>query len=68
MKEKHDIGTEPEVLFRENEFDLTTAVLAGDQALELRLFTPHLITTSQEKTLTSRLCRLMDTWNSDWKR
>ena len=51
-----------------NNFDLWTAVLAGDNTLELRVFSTDDITTAEEQRLTSRLCRLMDLFQEDWRR
>ena len=50
------------------EFELITAILAGDNSLEMRVFTPHEINATEEGRLTTRLCKLMNNWNTHWKR
>ena len=50
------------------EFDLITAVLAGSNTLELRLFAPEEILDVQEQVLTDRLCRSMDRFHDEWRR
>ena len=50
------------------EFEIITAILAGDNSLELRVFTPHYVSVADENALTACLCRLMDQWSSSWKR
>ena len=51
-----------------NSFELWTAILAGDNTLELRVFSIEEISVMDEQRLTSRLCRLMDIFHEDWRR
>ena len=50
------------------EFELVTAVMAGTKTLELRVLSTTQPTDDQESCLTRRLCRLMDSYASDWRR
>ena len=48
--------------------EMVTAILAGDNTLELRVFSEQIVAAHQEVTLTKRLCRLMDLFQEDWQR
>ena len=52
----------------DNPMEMVTAVLAGNNALELRLFAEEAVPAQIEQTLTRRLCRLMDAFQEDWRR
>ena len=48
--------------------ELVTAVLAGNNTLELRLFSGVSLECHRELVLNRRLCRLMDLFHEDWRR
>ena len=48
-------------------FELITAILAGSNSLELRIFAPDEMPSETEQPLTRRLCRLMDIFYNDWR-
>ena len=50
------------------EIGLTTAVMAGDRTLELRLFCLEELTEASEGRLTRELCSLMTRYKSAWIR
>ena len=53
-------------VFRDD-FEIVTAVMAGDNHLELRLFSPEGVTAAEELALTARLCKLMDRYQRKWR-
>ena len=53
-------------VFRDD-FEIVTAVMAGDNHLELRVFSPEGIAVSEEVMLTARLCKLMDRYQRKWR-
>ena len=56
------------ILIFRDDFDIITAILAGDKTMELRVFSPVGIAVSEEILLTARLCRLMDRYQLQWER
>ena len=57
----------PVLTLRDN-FELVTAVLAGDNTLQLRVFSTATICVSEEQLLTRRLCKLMNRHQVGWSR
>ena len=53
-------------MFRDD-FEIVTAVMAGDNHLELRVFSPEGVTVVEELVLTARLCKLMDRCQQKWR-
>ena len=56
------------ISFLREEFDMLTAIIAGDKTLQLRVFSPVGISTAEELLLTARLCKLMDRYQDQWTR
>ena len=52
--------------FRDN-FEILTAVMAGNNHLELRVFSLKGIPVSDEVRLNVRLCKLMDRYQRKWR-
>ena len=48
--------------------EILTAVLAGSRCFEVRVFSHLELAVSDEKVLTSRLCRLTDRYEHLWRR
>ena len=48
--------------------EIVTAILAGSRSLEVRVFMEAELLLAEEQMLTRRLCRLVDTYEDDWKR
>ena len=49
------------------EFEIQTAVLAGDNTLEMRVFSTSNIAVSTEVMLTQQLCALMNKYQRHWE-
>ena len=50
------------------DFQIITAVIAGDRTLEARIFAACNVSVQAEKILTSKLCRLMNRSQQQWHR
>ena len=48
--------------------ELVTAVLSGSRNLELRVFSENELDITTEQSLTRRICRLVDSYEVDWRR
>ena len=55
-------------LREEDNFHLLSAVLAGDNTLEMRVLSPYDITITEEMALNRLMCRLMDSQDTCWKK
>ena len=49
------------------DMELVTAVLSGTRTLEIRIFSTIDVSMGTEKTITRRLCRAMDLFDSKWQ-
>jgi len=58
-------GIHIDIVFRD-QFELITAVLSGDNTLQLRVFSPAAVSVTDEVSLTARLCKLMDRYQHLW--